>query len=109
MKKIWLGIILAMLGMLYTSQVQAAEISVVVLPNPIGLPEIIFALGLCGFALWKTGWIRVLLSICIIIWGTFAMSYDIKIAAPLVGIGAVLFIMATINLIGQYKQSREET
>ena len=77
--------------------------------NPVGLPQVIFALGLLGFALWKQGWLRVILSVCLIIWGTFAMPYDIKIAVPLVSIGAVLFIMATMNLIGQYRQSREES
>jgi hypothetical protein len=75
--------------------------------NPIGLPQIIFALALCGFALWKTGWVRVLLALCIIIWGVFTMPYDIKIAAPLLAIGTVLFVMATINLIGRMRQERE--
>jgi len=71
--------------------------------NPVGLPQVIFVLGLMGFALWKTSWIRVLLSLCLIIWGIFAMPYDIKIAAPLVAIGAVLFVIGILNLIKQYK------
>lgn len=76
--------------------------------NPVGLPQVIFVLGLLGFALWKTHWIRVLLSICLIIWGVFAMPYDIKIAAPLVAIGTMLLVMGTMNMISQYRQSREE-
>ena len=76
--------------------------------GPLGISQMIVILALLGFALWKQGWLRVILSVCLIIWGTFAMPYDIKIAVPLVSIGAVLFIMATMNLIGQYRQSREE-
>lgn len=73
-----------------------------------GLPQIIFALGLLGFALWKKGWVRVLLAICIIIWGVFAMSYDIKIAAPLLAIGTILFFMDILKMIQQYRASKEE-
>ena len=71
--------------------------------NPVGLPQVIFVLGLMGFALWKTHWIRVLLSICLIMWGAFAMPYDIKIAAPLVTMGALLSIIGILNLIEQYR------
>ena len=71
--------------------------------NPVGLPQVIFVLSLLGFALWKTHWIRVLLSICLITWGTFAMPYDIKIAAPLVTIGAVLFIIGIMNIISAHR------
>ncbi|MBV6343094.1 hypothetical protein HWQ67_18575, partial [Candidatus Magnetobacterium casensis] len=53
----------------------------------------------------KTGWIRIILSICIIIWGVFAMDSDIKVAAPLLGVGTMLFIMEVTNLI---KQGREQ-
>jgi len=67
--------------------------------NPIGLPQIIFVLVLMGFALWKTSWIRVLLSLCLITWGAFAMPYDIKIAAPLVAVGLMLFIIGVMNII----------
>ena len=61
------------------------------------LPEVIFALGLCAFALWKTSWIRLLLAVCITVWGAFAMPYDYKIAAPLIAIGIMLFITAIIH------------
>ena len=109
MKKVWLAIILAIVGVLYALPVQASDgITAVVLPNPIGLPEVIFALGLMGLALWKKSWIRVLLSVCLIIWGVFASPYDIKIAAPLIAIGTVLFVMGTMTIIGQYRQHRDE-
>lgn len=67
--------------------------------NPIGLPGIVFALGLCGFALWKKDWLRILLSICIIIWGAFAMPYDIKIGAPLIAIGTILLAIGVMHRI----------
>jgi hypothetical protein len=87
--------------------VQAAEISVVALPNPIGIPEIILVIALLGFALWKRGWIRALLSICIIIYGVFYMPYDIKIAAPLVAVGTMLFIQAILTQIQQAREKAE--
>lgn len=72
----------------------------------IGLSEIVFVLGLCAFALWKKDWIRILLSACIIIWGIFATPYDIKIAAPLITMGAVLFIQ---TILKQIQQARKQT
>jgi hypothetical protein len=76
--------------------------------SPLGIPQMIVILALMWGALWKQGWLRVITSLCLIIWGAFALSYDIKIAAPLIGIGTVLFLMATMNLIAQFRQSREE-
>jgi len=70
-----------------------------------GILNTLFVLALLFFALWKTGWIRIVLSICIIIWGAFAMDSDIKVAAPLLGVGTMLFIMEVMN---QIKQSREQ-
>lgn len=78
--------------------VAAQEISAVVLPNPVGMPEIIFVLGLVGLAFWKRSWLRILLSICIIIWGVFAVPYDVKIGAPLISIGCVLFFLAIFKI-----------
>jgi hypothetical protein len=72
--------------------------------DPIGVPSLVFAIGLCGFALWKKDWIRVLLAVCVIMWGIFAMTYDVKIAAPLVGVGTVLFFMGIVHEI----QARRE-
>jgi uncharacterized membrane protein HdeD (DUF308 family) len=76
--------------------------------SPLGLPQMIIILALMGFSLWKQGWLRVILSLCLIVWGAFAMSYDIKIAAPLLAIGTVLFIMGIMKLISNYRESREE-
>jgi len=76
--------------------------------TPLGIPQMIVILALLGFALWKQGWLRVVTSLCLVIWGAFALQYDIKVAAPLVGIGAVLFIMGTMNLITQYREREED-
>ena len=70
-----------------------------------GILNTLFVLALLFFALWKTGWIRIVLSICIIIWGAFAMDSDIKVAAPLLGVGTMLFIMEVTNMV---RQSREQ-
>lgn len=80
----------------YGYSVDYAEASV---GDPIGIPSIMFVAALCGFALWKKDWIRILLSICIIIWGAFAMQYDVKIAAPLLALGTILFIMSIMKRI----------
>jgi len=101
MKKI--TILIPILTLFVTTPAHAAEVSVVALPNPIGIPEVIIAIALLGFALWKTSWIRVFLSIGVIIWGTFAMPYDIKLAAPLVTVGAVLFIIGIMNIISSHR------
>jgi len=76
--------------------------------SPLGIPQMIVILAILGFALWKQGWLRVILSLCIIIWGVFAMPYDVKIAAPLLAIGTILFFMGILNKIQQYRSSREE-
>jgi len=76
--------------------------------NPIGISAIVFAVGLCGFALWKKGWIRIVLSLCIIIWGVFAMPYDIKVAAPFISIGAILFIMSISQIITVSREASAE-
>jgi len=108
MKKIWIALIMSTVAILHTMPVQAQTngITAVVLPNPIGLPEIIFVLGLLGLAVWKKSWVRIILSIGIIIWGAFAMSYDLKIAAPLIAVSTVLFIQAILK---QIQQAREAT
>lgn len=78
------------------------------LEGPMGINSIIFIVALVGFAIWKKGWIRILLSICVIIWGVFAMDYDIKIAAPLLAVGSVLFFMGVLNMIRQARAAQEE-
>jgi hypothetical protein len=72
-----------------------------------GIGDMILVIALLFFALWKKGWIRIILSICIIIWGVFFMSYDIKIAAPLIAVGSVLFIQAILKQIQQARAQAE--
>jgi len=72
--------------------------------NPIGLPTIMFVVGLCGFALWRKDWIRVLLAVSIIMWGAFAMPYDIKVGATLLAVGIVLFFVGILYVIRQRGQ-----
>ena len=71
----------------------------------LGIPQMILILAMLGFALAKQGWIRVILSLCLIVWGAFAIPIDVKIGAPLVSIAAVLFFMGTFKLI---QNAREE-
>lgn len=78
-----------------------------ILGNTISILDVMFMLALIGFALWKRSWIRVILSICIIIWGAFAMSYDVKIAGPLIAVGIVLFATGIMNLIKQHQVQEE--
>jgi len=67
--------------------------------------NIVVALVLLILA-WKTkGWLRILLSICAVIWGIFYMGTDIKIAAPLLAAGFVLFIQ---GIIAQIQSAREQ-
>jgi hypothetical protein len=104
MKKIIIALAIAGASVLCAVPVQAAEISVVALPNPIGIPEIILVLAMLGFALWKKGWIRLILCLGIITWGIFFISYDAKVAAPLLGVGVVLFIL---GIMAQIQSTRE--
>ena len=85
------------------TQVQAAEVSVVALPNPIGTPEVIIVAVLLGLASWKKSWVRVITSIGVIIWGAYFTSYDIKWAAPVIAIGTVLFIIGILNIISSHR------
>lgn len=68
-----------------------------------GIVEMLLVVAFLGFAIWKKSWIRVILSICVIIWGAFAMPIDAKIAGPLLAIGSILFIVGIMNLIGQQR------
>jgi len=85
---------------------QGGDVSVVVVPNPVGIPEVILVVALLTFAIIKKGWIRMMLAVCIVIWGAFFVSYDIKMAAPCLAVGAVLFIQA---LLTQIQAAREAT
>lgn len=71
----------------------------------MGVPQILFILALAFFAAWKKTWIRVIIAVGLAIWGGFALDYDIKIAAPLMTLGVVLFFMGIYNVV---KQSRGE-
>ena len=102
MRKLFALIPLAiMLGA--TAPVQAAGVSAVALPNPIGIPEVIIVAVLLVLASWKKSWIRIITSIGIIIWGAYFTSYDIKWAAPVIAIGVVLFIIGILNIMGSHR------
>ena len=70
-------------------------------------PQLIFVIAILAFALWQKGWIRLVLSVCLVIWGTFAIPYDIKIAAPLLITGGLLFFETVLTLIGEYRRCDE--
>ena len=74
--------------------------------SPIGVPQMMVIIAVMGFALWKHGWIRVLLSLSLVIWGAFAIGVDVKIGAPLVGIGTILFFMGIFKLIQDYRNQQ---
>jgi hypothetical protein len=76
--------------------------------GPTGIVNMMFAVALMGFAFWKRGWLRVLLAIALIIWGAFMTAYDMKIAAPFIGIGTMLFLMAIFRLVENYKAEQQE-
>jgi hypothetical protein len=77
--------------------------------GPMGIINMMFAVALMGFGFWKKSWIRVALSLALIIWGVFAMPYDIKVAAPFIGIGFILFIMGIAQIITISNEARTET
>jgi len=76
--------------------------------GPTGIVNMMFAVALMGFAFWKKSWIRVILALALIIWGVFTIPYDIKIAAPFIGIGFVLFIMGIFQNIAGQRETRGE-
>ena len=73
-----------------------------------GLLEMMLVIAFLAIAIWKKSWVRVICSLAVIIWGAFAMQYDIKVAAPLVGVGAILFVMGILRMIQQARAAREE-
>jgi len=74
--------------------------------SPLGIPQMIVILAVMAFALWRHGWIRVLLALCLVIWGAFALGVDVKIGAPLIGIGTILFFMGIFKLIQDYRSQQ---
>ena len=102
MKKLFALIPLAIM-LVPTAPVHGAGVSVVALPNPIGVPEVIIVVALLVLASWKKSWIRIITSIGIIIWGAYFTSYDIKWAAPVIAIGVVLFIIGILNIMSSHR------
>lgn len=76
--------------------------------GPLGIRNMLFAVALMAFALWKKSWLRVILALALIIWGVFVIPYDIKIAAPFIGIGFILFVMGISQLITVSREARAE-
>ena len=85
----------------------AVDVLVSLIEGPTGIINIMFAVALMGFAFWKKGWLRVMLSLSLVIWGTFAMQYDVKIAAPFLAVGTLLFILAIFQLITASREAAE--
>ena len=75
--------------------------------GPMGIMNMMFAVALMGFGFWKKSWVRVLLSLALIVWGVFAIPYDIKVAAPFIGIGFILFIMGIFQVVEASRETRE--
>lgn len=75
--------------------------------NPLGIPALMFVIGLCVLALWRRDWIRPLLAVCIVIWGAFAFEYDVKIAGPLIGLGVLLFVKGLYDIMKAQREERE--
>lgn len=76
--------------------------------GPTGIVNMMFAVALMGFAFWKRGWLRVILATSLIIWGAFMLEYDVKVAAPFVSVGSLLFVIAIFGLIENYRATRRE-
>jgi hypothetical protein len=70
----------------------------------LSLVQLVLVLAVCGFALWQRGWIRIVLSLCIIIWAVFTLQYDVKIAGTLIALGTLLFFE---GILGKVNQARE--
>jgi hypothetical protein len=66
--------------------------------GPTGIVNIMFTIGLMVFALWKKGWIRIILALSLTIWGAFMIGYDPKIGAPFIAVGAFLIASGIIQL-----------
>jgi len=76
--------------------------------GPTGIVNMMFAVALMGFAFWKKGWLRVMLAVSLITWGAFMSAYDMKIAAPFIAVGSLLFIMSIFRLITNYRAEQQE-
>ena len=76
--------------------------------GPTGIVNMMFAVALMGFAFWKRGWLRVLMAASLIIWGVFMASYDMKIAAPFISVGTLLFMMTVLQLVAAARETTRE-
>ena len=74
--------------------------------GPTGIVNMMFAVSLMGFAVWKTGGLRILMAVSLSVWGVFMAGYDMKIAAPFIGVGVLLFIMALFQLVTAARETR---
>jgi len=77
------------------------------LGDRMGLAATIFCVVMAGFALWKKGWTRAILSVSLLIFGVTTISYDIKFAIVFLAIGIVLFFMAIIRQISVAREGGE--
>lgn len=76
--------------------------------GPTGIVNMMFAVSLMGFGFWKKGWLRVMFSASLVIWGAATMPHDMKIAAPFIAVGIMLLFMAIFHLMSEYRGSRRE-
>ena len=74
----------------------------------LNLVQLVLVLAICGFALWQRGWIRILLSVCILIWAVWTLQYDVKIAGTLIALGTLLFFQATMAKIANSRAEIRE-
>jgi len=98
----------ATIGTAFVSADALTALLVSYIDGPIGIVNMMFVVGLMGFAFWRKGWLRVLFGISLIIWGAATMPYDMKIAAPFIGVGTMLFLMAIFALIANYRAEQQE-
>ena len=108
MKKLWTIILPLAAGLLPIPAMAQSDISVVVVPNPIGIPEALIVIALLTFAILRQGWIRIILSLAVFIWGIFFIAYDPKIAGPLMAVGGILAAQGIMAEINQAREAAQE-
>lgn len=67
----------------------------------ISISNILFVVALIGFAFWKKDWLRIILSIAIVVWGVHFMASDIFVGMSVLAVGIILFIMGIRTQIQQ--------
>lgn len=73
-----------------------------------GIVEMMIVIAFLVIAIWKKSWIRIMMSLCVVIWGAFAVQYDVKVAGPLLAVGAILFFMGIFRMIEQRRAEAAE-